>query len=1078
VANKRPTRLEEESHRMFFFIVSQLLMLSTVWLLYQEFFSNLVLGGRRPWKDVQLSWFEVERARATKNFEAEKEWLETGTITSTSGEEVNLKSRREALRREIEELEGSIIRTAKRVEFERLKAELEKAEIAVTDQEVVVAFAKAYEDEMYYWYRHAKHAGHEYAEEQAKYEEKHENVVAEQKKYDQVVAKRDALLDQVTAIKKELDRKKKELADMEAGLATAQRAVDAAKDRWTGIEQIWNQSIDLVDRCHSCHYAYDKCGFTDPKEILHYTLEEKLNADDLRTRFCLTRPEIAAYLEAAEKVRDSWYEDEKLDYDDVKEMLLTVGAPEPKESLKSSPAPQKQITEPVLATAQKLGLKASDAEDLYRTHPHYWHLIRKHPSQDFGCTTCHYGQGRETKGTALNYLSAVLWKGKENLAPFNHSRTDHYWEQQILENKKNHTEASCFNCHKQNYELEYAPNFTRARKLVENIGCTGCHPLGPLDPKRKHGPSLTKVFNKANQDWIYEWIKHPKALRARTRMPNFWPNALRANGEPDLERNDCNVFDFEKGSPPTPAVWTNCYEQREREAAYIMAYLKEKNQAQEYPSMPGWASAEKGKQVFEDIGCRGCHNMQEWQQASHMPGSDDRDHAPNLSNIGDKVNAGWAYTWVKNPKSYWPETRMPMLRLSDEEAWNVAAFLTSEKSGRAPKMSAKAEKYLAEEGAAKKGERLITYYGCFGCHEITGFEGATRIGADLTLFGSKLPTKLDFGDVKEFTEDPHAQTWENWLVTKVQEPRIYTYERASTRMPKFDLSEQEVKDVVLFMKSQNEYAKGYPQGIKKNLNEEEMAVQRGAFLVDVYNCGGCHMIDDRGIDIEGDHQLDGGDIFRLYADTEDKFRTPPKLINEGAKVYPDWLFKFLKAPFKLRENFELRMPTFQFSDEEAADLVAYFSAKADAPYPYVEKKYDQLSAADRATSEQMFREAQCLNCHNLGGGSTDPKNVAPNLRLTYERLRYDWLFHWLKNPQEQAPGVGMPSFFFVQDEATGEMGTPLTEIAGGDWKRQIELLRAYVIELGRGAKVEQGSAEVAAPPPVVQEPKKKKGKKG
>ncbi len=1073
MATKRPTRSEEESYRLFFFVVAQLLMLSMIWLLYQEFFSNRLLGGRRPWKDVQLSWFEVEKARANKNYAAEEEWLETGTVTSTAGEEINLKARRAELKKEIEDLEGAIIGTAKRVEYERLKAELEKAEIAVKDQEVVVAFAKAKEDEMYYWYRQAKHDGREYSKKEEKYEDAHGQVLEQQKKYDLVVAKRDAFLNQVGAIKRALDQKKKELSEMEADLATAQRAVDSTKDRWTGIEQFWNQEIELVDRCHTCHYAFDKCGFSAPEEILHFTLEEKLTAADLKTRYCLTRDEITAYLEAAEEVRDSWYEDDKKGYDDVKDKLLTVGAPEPK------PGEKKAITEPVLATAARLGIKPSEAEPVYRTHPNYWNLLRKHPPQVYGCTTCHYGQGRETKGTALNYLSAIVWKGEASLAPFDHSRSDHYWEQQLLDNKKHHTEASCFNCHQQNYEIPYAPNFTRARKLVENIGCTGCHPLGPLDPKRKHGPALASVASKANTAWLDTWIQHPKGVRPRTKMPNFWPNALKEDGEPDLERADCNDFDYDKGSPPTPAVWVNCYEQRERESAYILAYLLSKQTPIAYPSMPSWASAEKGKETFEKIGCRGCHNMAEWEQASHMPGSEDRDLAPNLSNVGDKLNPGWIFAWVKNPRSYWPETRMPMLRLSDEEAWNVAAFLSTRKTGNAPKMSAKGQKYLDEEGAAENGQRLITYYGCYGCHDIPGFEGATRIGADLTLFGSKLPAKLDFGDVTELVEDPHKQTWENWLTTKLEEPRIYTYERVTTRMPKFELSQQEVADIVLFLKSQNEVAHDYPMGIKKNLDEDELAVQKGAYLIDAYNCGGCHLIDTRGIDIDGDHQLDGGDIFRLYADTDDKFRTPPKLLREGAKVYPDWLFKFLKSPFKLRENYQLRMPTFQFTDEEASELVAYFSAKAGAPYPFVQKKFDVLSAADRATADHLFKEAQCLNCHNLGGGSNDPKNVAPNLRLAFDRLRYDWIFDWLKSPQSQAPGVGMPTFFFVADEETGEMGTPLTDIANGDWKRQIELLRSYVIDLGRGAKVDEGSADAASAPAADQPVKKgKKGRKG
>jgi cytochrome c2 len=1068
VAKKRPTRSEEESYRLWFFVISQLLMLSMIWLLYQEFFSNLYLGGRRPWKDIQLGWFEVEKERAERNFAAEERWLAEGSA-EIDGEEVKLSDRRDLLRKEIDDLEGGIIRTAKRVEFERLKTELQRAELEVKDQEVVVAFAKADEDEMYYWYRNAKHHGHPFEEEKARYEAAHEVVVAGQQKYDLFTAKRDALLDQVGLIKKELDAKKKALEDLEAELTKAQRALDATRDRWTGIEQFWNQEIELVDRCHTCHMAYDKCGFTSPKEILWGILEQNLAAQDLTTRFCLTREEIAKYMEVAEKVRDSWYEEEKLDYDDVKDELLTIGASQPKEGEKPP------VTEPVLAVAARLDIPAAKAEPVYRTHPYYWDLIRQHPSQDYGCTTCHYGEGRGTKGVGLNYLAAAVWRGRDPedfLSPFTHATSDHYWEEQILDDSKHHTEASCFNCHMKDYELPFAPNFSRARKLVQNLGCTGCHPLGVLDADRKHGPTLATVLDKANADWVLAWIQNPRALRPRTKMPNFWPSAVKKTGEVDPDRADCNAFDYARGNPPTPAVYMSCLEQREQESAYMLAYLEAKRKPLSVEPMPSWASAERGREIFEKVGCRGCHNMGEWTRASVMPGSADRDLAPNLTGVGDKLNPGWIFQWVENPKAYWPETRMPSLRLDDQEAWHIAAYLSSAKTSSPPVTSSKARKYMEEEGAAEKGQKLIAYYGCFGCHEIPGFENAARIGADLTLFGSKLVAKLDYGDVKHLIEDPHAQTWVAWTDLKVREPRAYSYEKATTRMPQFDVSDREAADLILFLKSQNEIAEHYPEHVKKQHDPDEAAIQRGGYLVDVYNCGGCHLIDDRGVDLDGDRRLDGGDIYPLFADTEDKFRAPPKLIREGAKVYPDWLFGFLKAPFKLRENYEIRMPTFQFTDQQAADLVAYFSAKAKVPYPYVDRRHDDLSDADAALADTLFREAQCLSCHNLGGGTTDPKNVAPNLLLTYERLRYDWLFDWFMSPQMQAPGVGMPNFFSI-DEETGELGTPLTELAGGDAKRQIELIRAYVIELGRKAKAAKGERASAEP-----EEKGKKRRRG
>ncbi len=57
-----------------------------------------------------------------------------------------------------------------------------------------------------------------------------------------------------------------------------------------------------------------------------------------------------------------------------------------------------------------------------------------------------------------------------------------------------------------------------------------------------------------------------------------------------------------------------------------------------------------------------------------------RTHGPNLDGTGSKVNAGWLYAWVRNPKGYWHETRMPNLRLTEKEAADVTAYLMSLKN--------------------------------------------------------------------------------------------------------------------------------------------------------------------------------------------------------------------------------------------------------------------------------------------------------------------------------------------------------------------------------------------------------------
>jgi hypothetical protein len=53
---------------------------------------------------------------------------------------------------------------------------------------------------------------------------------------------------------------------------------------------------------------------------------------------------------------------------------------------------------------------------------------------------------------------------------------------------------------------------------------------------------------------------------------------------------------------------------------------------------------------------------------------------------------------------------------------------------------------------------------------------------------------------------------------------------------------------------------------------------------------------------------------------------PPTLIHEGERVQPDWLYRFLLNPVKIRELTVLRMPKFNMSDDDAMALANYFGA--------------------------------------------------------------------------------------------------------------------------------------------------------
>jgi len=85
--------------------------------------------------------------------------------------------------------------------------------------------------------------------------------------------------------------------------------------------------------------------------------------------------------------------------------------------------------------------------------------------------------------------------------------------------------------------------------------------------------------------------------------------------------------------------------------------------------------AERGRQLFEQVGCMGCH----------MVNGQGGQIGPNLSNEG---NAGhsrpWLQTQIRSPKSHNPTTAMPAFdNLSDRQVTDLVNYLESLKTGRA-----------------------------------------------------------------------------------------------------------------------------------------------------------------------------------------------------------------------------------------------------------------------------------------------------------------------------------------------------------------------------------------------------------
>jgi cytochrome c2 len=168
--------------------------------------------------------------------------------------------------------------------------------------------------------------------------------------------------------------------------------------------------------------------------------------------------------------------------------------------------------------------------------------------------------------------------------------------------------------------------------------------------------------------------------------------------------------------------------------------------------------------------------------------------------------------------------------------------------------------------------------------------------------------------------------------------------------------------------------------------------------------------------------------------------------REGAKVNPDWLFRFLKEPSPIRPWLSVRMPTFHFDDPAATDLVKYFVALEDETLRFRSQMVDRSDHQDLQAGAQVFRDLQCQKCHVVGNqmpGGT-PADWAPDLALAHDRLQRDWIVEWLRDPQKWLPGTRMPNFFFYYDEGEQKYVElmPNGELKAG-------LVRDYVLSLGQ-----------------------------
>jgi len=142
----------------------------------------------------------------------------------------------------------------------------------------------------------------------------------------------------------------------------------------------------------------------------------------------------------------------------------------------------------------------------------------------------------------------------------------------------------------------------------------------------------------------------------------------------------------------------------------------------------------------------------------------------------------------------------------------------------------------------------------------------------------------------------------------------------------------------------------------------------------------------------------------------------PDLRRISSKTRRNWALEWLMAPHE-RRRATLHPRFFTEADRsEARNIVAYlWEASLPVTYP-------KPPAGDGAGGETVFESVGCTGCHFRGPGAErghrpDHRRHGPDLGDLDGKVTAGWLFAWLRNPRQYAPGTRMPDLRLTADEA-------------------------------------------------------------
>lgn len=361
----------------------------------------------------------------------------------------------------------------------------------------------------------------------------------------------------------------------------------------------------------------------------------------------------------------------------------------------------------------------------------------------------------------------------------------------------------------------------RGKELVNSIGCMGCHiaqdtvkdektgavRVAKRDdfPLERHfGFNLTGVGTKTNPNWVFNWVKNPKAYDPLAPMPSL---RLSESEAADITAYLMSLqkprFLQETVRPPLRSAV------RELAKAYLINTMTDVDANAKLRSMTDHDQlVYLGQRSIEKYGCYSCHDIKGFDGLkpigteltiegsktlhlfdfgfAHDYEAHDGEHEHVLHTV-----PSWIYTKVRSPrvwddkrtKPYNDKLKMPNFHLSPEEAQLVTSVvlgLTKEKVSE-NRLAARDPRHRAIEEMRK----IVSQRNCRACHVVN--HSGRAIGPMITDTNFLPPDLTPQGG--------RAQS--PWLFSFLKDPTVMKIRPwMNVRMPTFGFNDHEAATLV------------------------------------------------------------------------------------------------------------------------------------------------------------------------------------------------------------------------------------------------------------------------------------------